>query len=1064
MRNILMGFLFISFALSSTGVNRALIQTDKIDINELKNCLCKKEEEKKKVLELDPADPCKLKSKPTAEEFKMATVAWQYFENNFQKKTGLTNAANNYSSASVWDWANGVYGIFAAKKIGVISQERFETMLHQFLRTMQEMKMFNNELPNKTYSTKYAKMTNYKNKRVEDGIGWSVADIARLLASLNVIYQCEYNMRPAVEKLLVRYRYCRLLSVYGDMYGSSYKHGKLGIHKETMTGYEEYLSRGMELWGHSADEARRYKFLKEVPIYGVKVPTDTRTFYSNFVGSESYWNTAFDYGPDDNESGKYIQNIYKVQEARYNNTGQLTAITEDNIDRKPYFLYNTIYTNGEPWKIINHDAEDYNEFKSVSTKAGLAMKTLFATPYANKVYNYLKKNYDPKKGYYAGIYETIAGNNKALTLNTNSIVLETLLYNNIGALQKVNPITNRGTYDHYRNKVNNFKCLPTEENLTILEPFAGDSTRELNATEFNQTKTAWRYFENNYHPETGFVNGSNKYKIISVADIAIGIKASLWAKGLDIISDEVFKERTDKVIETLSSLSLFNEELPNSHYHAKTTQKVSSSGEESPDGNGFRLYDIAQLLSALYHLQKNHPEYQTAVFEIVSKYDFSRAIQGQKMKNCEYYGVDSKGKDKEYLKTIKDPAKEYYIFTALRLFNFKSYSHFLDEKELHYEPMYNYEVPMGYEYQVANGESYLWAMLELPYYLKYKHYSSNIYLALKDRYVITGKYSTSSKEYIDKKPYTIFSDIYNTRRAWSDFDKKERNVPERNVLSTKSSFIYDALYGYTDDYAKILMRKINTLHSEKKGWYGGFYTRNFKKNRSVDASTNMAVLASLYYKKVGNFYYHQKTSLKDQIKLHDFKGTNLYTLESKDDAFFYKIEDRFKDFDDNVTDIVRIVRKGDNGDNFVMHYGVFQDIQEAESFLSTHTYQFRDFNITHTPFVDDKNFLLSNRYYRYDYRLPYENKMIDEVNEAFEVHYELYQKAFKEANKLNAKKRAKAKEKAYKKRRKEEKKRKKEEKKRKKEEKKAKKKAEKEAKKTKEKAEKEAGKGAEKKK
>jgi hypothetical protein len=1016
--------ILLIIILNTTLYAQSMSEKDKQTIALLKQLFSGEEE--KSVLKIDPNDPCKLKSQPTAEELKMAKVAWKYFENNFQEKTGLTNAANKYKSASVWDWANGVYGIFSAKKLGIISQEKFETMLHQFLRTMQEMKMFNNELPNKTYNTKHAYMSNYKNKQVEDGTGWSVADIARLLASLNVVYQCEYNMRPAVEKLMVRYRYCRLLTTYGDMYGASYKKGKLSLHKETMTGYEEYLARSMELWKHDVDEARRYKFLKEVMIYDVPVPTDTRTFYSNFVGSESYWNTAFDYGPDDNESGYYINNIYKVQEARYNHTGQFTAVTEDNTDTKPSFLYNTIYTNGEPFKVINHGAQDYQELKSVSTKAGLAMKPLFGTPYANKIFNYLKSNYHPEKGYYAGIYETRAGSNKALTLNTNSNVLKSLLYSNIGALQELAPINNRGTYDYYRNKVNNFKCLPTEENLAILEPFTGDDTRELNTTELNQTLTAWKYFENNYNFETGFVNGSNKHKIVSVADIAMGLKATLWAKGLNIIPDKVFKERTDRLMQTLSTLSLFNDELPNSHYHAITAQKISSSGEEKEEGTGYKLYDIAHLITALYHLQNMHPQYQDWVFSIVSQYDFSRAINGHAMHNCEYYGVDSKGKDKEFLKTIKDPAKEYYIFAALRLFNFPSYSHFLDEKDLHYEPMYNHEVPMGYHHKIANGESYLWAMLELPYYLKYKHYSSNIYLALKDRYTITGKYATSSIEAIDKKPNRIFNDMYNNNRGWSDFDKKGRNNTKRNVLSTKSAFIYDALYGYKDDYAKTLMDKIGILHNSQKGWYGGFYTKKFKKNRSVNSLTNTAVLASLYYKKVGNFYYHGKEALQDRIKLHDFKGKNLYTLESKDDAFFYKLKNRFKDLDKNVTDIVRVVRKGDN---FVMHYGVFQTLVEAQNYLESHNYRFRDFNVTATAIVDDKDFLLSNRYYRYDYRLPYKNTMIDMPNQAFLNYYNIYKDGLKEVNHLNAKVRSIEKEKVYKEKQAEEKARKKQEKK-----------------------------------
>ncbi|MDQ7083709.1 MAG: DUF3131 domain-containing protein [Sulfurovum sp.] len=826
------------------------------------------------------------------------------------------------------------------------------------------------------------------------------------MASLNVVYQCEYKMRPAIEKLNLRYNYCRMLTTYGDMYGASYKDDKISIHKETMTGYEEYLARSMALWGHDTDEARRYKFLKEVPIYGVNIPTDTRTFYSNFVGSESYWNTAFDYSPDDNESAKYINNIYKVQEARYHHTGQFTAVTEDNIDRKPYFLYNTIYTNGEPWKVINHGAQDYNDLKAISTKAGLAMKPLFGTPYADKIFDYLKTNYDPQNGYYAGIYEKTAGNNKALTLNTNSMVLLSLLYSNIGAVQMLNPVSNRGTYDYYRNTVNNFKCLPTENTLTILEP-SSPTDNMIQSIDTNHSTIAWTYFTNNYNEETGFVNGSNKYKILSSQDIGRTLMANVSAKGLGIISDEVFQNRSDKILDTLLTLPLFNEELPNRHYHSKTAKMVTASGEDSHTGGGWNLYHIAHLLTGLYHLQNTYPKYQDKVFAIVSRFDFSRAIEGQKMYHNEYYPSDE-AEDKEYIKSIKDPAKEYYIHNALRLFNIKSYSHFVDEKNLNYVAVYKHEIPMGYKYRVTNGETYLWSMLEHPYYLKYKHYASNIYLVLKDRYEITNKLATSSYESIDIKPHTIYNDIYNDKRHWSDFDKKQRSVPKHNILSTKASFVYDALYGYEDNHSKRLMQKVAELYNTEKGWYGGFYTTSYKKNRSVNINTNSAILEALYYKRIGNLYYQNKVLLQDKVNLHAIKLKDKYSLESPEDAFFYKISDQFINFESNDTQVIRVERKGEN---FVMRYGIFSTLAEIKTFHSEHSYRLRNFTIVKTD-VDSSNFLYANRYYSYNYKLPYENKIIDEENIAFKVYYQAYQEEAKKQNKPNAKERAKLKEEA----------------------------------------------------
>jgi Protein of unknown function (DUF3131) len=49
-----------------------------------------------------------------------------------------------------------------------------------------------------------------------------------------------------------------------------------------------------------------------------------------------------------------------------------------------------------------------------------------------KAYKGLRWLADPSKGVFAGYYETTQQPNRALTLNTNGIILEALLYNQAG--------------------------------------------------------------------------------------------------------------------------------------------------------------------------------------------------------------------------------------------------------------------------------------------------------------------------------------------------------------------------------------------------------------------------------------------------------------------------------------------------------------------------------------------------------------------------------------------------------------------------------------------------------
>jgi hypothetical protein len=44
---------------------------------------------------------------------------------------------------------------------------------------------------------------------------------------------------------------------------------------------------------------------------------------------------------------------------------------------------------------------------------------------------------DPERGWYSGVYEVSGEPNKALTANTNGIILETLAYKQSGKLMKL---------------------------------------------------------------------------------------------------------------------------------------------------------------------------------------------------------------------------------------------------------------------------------------------------------------------------------------------------------------------------------------------------------------------------------------------------------------------------------------------------------------------------------------------------------------------------------------------------------------------------------------------------
>ena len=939
--------------------------------------------------------PCELRCKPTEEELKYARIAWKYVENNFNEKTGLTAAAHHYPSGALWDWANGVFAIYAARKFDIIDQDRFEEMMTKFITGMDKMELFNNELPNKTYNTNLAKMVDYANRVKKDGIGWSAADMARLLSSLNLIEQCEENLAPQIEKLLLRYRYCRILSIDGNMYGGNYINERVQVTQEALTGYEEYLARGYQRWGHNADEAASYKHSKLVNIYGYDVPTDTRPFFINLVESEPFLYLGFEYGLSDPQTGKFVYNVFKVQEERYKRTGQMTAMTEDNIDVSPYFLFNNIYTDGELWKTVNQHGEDYDEYKTVSTKAAIGMSYIMNTDYTHKLFNYIKNNYDPEKGYYAGIYEKRPGPNKALTLNTNAVVLEAMLSAKMGPLQKLHQLDNRGIYDNYRNNINNFRCLPTQNTKKtqfVLEPY-GPEMKEKNASkscggcseknrELEAAKIAWSYFENNYHPETGFVNGVNKYKIVKPEHIGRTLMATIAADSLDIIYKDEFNKRISTLLNTLKTMKFYNSELPNLYYDATTAEMVTKYGKPAKRAGGWDLYGIAHLLTALHHLETKYPRYREDVYKVVARMKFKRAIKKSTMEN-RWFDGKSKGGAIE----VEDYAKEFYVFNALKFFNIESYSHLYAERNLDYKAAYEFEVPMAFKQRITNGESYLWAMMEQPYYLKYKHYSSNIYMALKSRYDSSKKFATSTEESLDRKPHWVQDTIYNEGKLWETLNKDGKSEHKMATLSTKAAFVYDALYGYKDDYATTLMNEVKELARDGKGWYGGIYLKSKYPNKSLNIMTNSAILEAALYKKIGNFYYAKNKNFYNKIKLHKVNLKDKYYIESAKLDMRHTAEKIIESFTEDEEHIARVVLVGMD---FVVRIGAFDTKEEALDYMDKLEINIPRAHIAKGD-VNSDNFMLSTHYVNYDYHNPYKNRLIaEELNKPYEAFLKRY--------------------------------------------------------------------------
>lgn len=384
------------------------------------------------------------------QERDMARTAWKYFENNYQPQTGLVNAVDSYPSTTMWDTASYLGALVAAHELGIVSREKLEERLAAIIKTFNSMAFFRGELPNKVYNAKTMEQADYANKPGE--IGFSAIDLGRLLIWLHIIKERYPQHADGIDRFVMRWKFDNAVDRNGVLYGAALTPArKVQYLQEGRLGYEEYAARGFDLWGFNTRTASAPEPYETIPIYCIEVPYDSRDprKYSqhNYVVSESYVLDGIEFGwtrgpePAASDAGRgadwrrdFANRVYQAQENRYRATGILTARSEHQLDQEPYFVYDTVYTDGYPWNTITEPGKYVPQFAAVSLKAALGMWVLWKSDYTDRLFGHIADKYDKDKGYYEAMLESGKGPIRAFTANNNGIMLASLLYKAQGVI------------------------------------------------------------------------------------------------------------------------------------------------------------------------------------------------------------------------------------------------------------------------------------------------------------------------------------------------------------------------------------------------------------------------------------------------------------------------------------------------------------------------------------------------------------------------------------------------------------------------------------------------------
>ncbi len=385
--------------------------------------------------------------------------------------------------------------------------------------------------------------------------------------------------------------------------------------------------------------------------------------------------------------------------------------------------------------------------------------------------------------------------------------------------------------------------LPQAEGLA---PLPG---RGLTEQDWAAAATAWRYFESHYRPESGFVDAIHDHPSATLWDQGSYLLALLAARGLGILEEDVFAQRSAAFLGGLERLPLFDGRLPNKAFDTRSLAMVDYGNSPVPDGIGWSALDVARLLMALRVLEIRQPTYGPRIRALLANWDLPAMTAEGRL-----WGSSREGGQTRYHQEGRI-GYEQYGARAAAVWGLDA----LDASTA--RPIMAWEEVSGVEVAVdrrrAKDFGAITPVVSEPYILQAfetglngegQLLASRIYQAQEARARRSGMATMVSEDHIDQAPHFLYSSVFGNGEDWAVVAEDGSPHPELRTVSLKAAFGWDALYGtkYTQD----VLADLAPLAGEQ-GWYAGRYEADGRINMALTLNTNAVVLEALHYKLKG---------------------------------------------------------------------------------------------------------------------------------------------------------------------------------------------------------------------
>ncbi len=372
--------------------------------------------------------------KISRQEWLLAKKASYYFERNENKQTGLTDSVQGYHHTTMWDIASDIGATLALEALELITTVQADAKLNRILTTLTTMPLYNDQLPNREYSTETGLPSGKQNNR--NGNGWSALDIGRLLIWLEITIQQKPHFQKQINIITKRWLLSRAVHEK-TLYGTRYQKNAEFYRQEGRLGYLQYAAQGYQLAGLDMANSFIRDHTAIVNVDNTPLYIDTRNV--PFFTTDPYVLQAIELG-ENTAWWNQLESIYQLHKQQYNQSDKLWIFAEDAINKSPWFSYNNIYFYGKSWLSTSSGGKTIENPQVFSNKIAFGLSVIFEDAFSDALRQAVIENSRSSRVIPTGIYKNNAPNT-SYNINTNSLILVSIWYKSRGKKAILTPTT-----------------------------------------------------------------------------------------------------------------------------------------------------------------------------------------------------------------------------------------------------------------------------------------------------------------------------------------------------------------------------------------------------------------------------------------------------------------------------------------------------------------------------------------------------------------------------------------------------------------------------------------------